>query len=696
MMTLNRIVIDRWMKFIFVVATVLMLGGCPWSGDDDDETERNISRAPQANFSMSVDKGTAPLSVSFVDTSDAGSHEITSRRWQFGDGAISDELAPTHVYQQPGEYEVRLTVTTVVGSDTYVLPIPVVVSPASAQLLLSVVDEYGVKLTDVTLSSSRFMLGDIEEVASGLSVAMTPQTKDGVIRIEKDGYLDGLVFLESFQGVVNKRVTLIKRAPAIKVDAFAGGRYSGLLGTSVDISAQSLVTADGTIVNGVVDLFITPLDTSNPALVDAFPGSYYGAMNDEAGIDDQGILLSYGVVDITFELNGEPLQLRDGAAATLTLPVFSDKDIDGSALANNMPVWTLNEQTGIWIYQNEGALIANQYMPNGIGVEVVTRHFTRFNCDINPPNLFRNANFSGSEAGSGGRAKPQLVDVIVEFVGGVTGRDYHYVNSISVFGSRSYRSRIFRYDGDNIRFRTIKGITLSATITDVEKPELSGFDSAITSSDPTILTIDLSEREPEFFSTSMVSQPIFHWGSNSVVEINNNKVFVGASFVGADAVTIESAILPTPLILSSGIYQEVEYEKSAGDPISFDMKLTNRYGETSATAQVAFIDSAVPDTGFTWLEETSAGGAALNLKWIEVDGAEQVALFHVRNGQQSYLTDELLSESLNKQHQIMVVGQFADEDYIRVVFTNQFGASEVFLPVNQTCPPNTDSCVPAQ
>jgi len=59
------------------------------------------------------------LSVHFFDGSESD-HNITSWYWTFGDGDVSDNHAPTHIYDAPGTYEVCLTITDNTGcTDTY-------------------------------------------------------------------------------------------------------------------------------------------------------------------------------------------------------------------------------------------------------------------------------------------------------------------------------------------------------------------------------------------------------------------------------------------------------------------------------------------------------------------------------------------------------------------------------------------------
>lgn len=64
--------------------------------------------APVANFIANPTSGTAPLSVTFTDSS---SGSIASWSWNFGDGATSTTQSPSHTYATVGSYTVKLTVT---------------------------------------------------------------------------------------------------------------------------------------------------------------------------------------------------------------------------------------------------------------------------------------------------------------------------------------------------------------------------------------------------------------------------------------------------------------------------------------------------------------------------------------------------------------------------------------------------------
>jgi len=93
--------------------------GC---GSDAETKEDYISvnpPAPVANFTGTPTTGTAPLVVSFTDTS---TNSPTSWAWSFGDGGTATTQNPSHTYENSGGVSlsrtVSLTVTNDGGSDT--------------------------------------------------------------------------------------------------------------------------------------------------------------------------------------------------------------------------------------------------------------------------------------------------------------------------------------------------------------------------------------------------------------------------------------------------------------------------------------------------------------------------------------------------------------------------------------------------
>jgi gliding motility-associated-like protein len=71
---------------------------------------------PAVNFSASSNMGCYPLRTSFTDLSVApNSSTITQWQWDFGDGFISNQQHPSHIYTTQGSFDVKLKVTTANG-----------------------------------------------------------------------------------------------------------------------------------------------------------------------------------------------------------------------------------------------------------------------------------------------------------------------------------------------------------------------------------------------------------------------------------------------------------------------------------------------------------------------------------------------------------------------------------------------------
>ncbi|MBN9385182.1 MAG: PKD domain-containing protein [Chitinophagaceae bacterium] len=66
---------------------------------------------PTAQFTSNLQVGCAPATIQFTDQSTPGQGSIVSRTWNLGDGQISSDPNPSHVYTQTGYYSISLNVT---------------------------------------------------------------------------------------------------------------------------------------------------------------------------------------------------------------------------------------------------------------------------------------------------------------------------------------------------------------------------------------------------------------------------------------------------------------------------------------------------------------------------------------------------------------------------------------------------------
>ncbi len=90
-----------------------------------------IFPTPIASFSTNLTQGCAPYALNVTNTTIGGDNYI----WDFGDGNVSYQVAPNHVYTQQGQYVITLIAISQYGcSDTAVsvLPIQIGLQPTAA------------------------------------------------------------------------------------------------------------------------------------------------------------------------------------------------------------------------------------------------------------------------------------------------------------------------------------------------------------------------------------------------------------------------------------------------------------------------------------------------------------------------------------------------------------------------------------
>jgi gliding motility-associated-like protein len=72
-----------------------------------------VNPDPLSSFTASNSFGCQPVEASFTNAS--SNLENPTYLWEFGDGTTSNDVNPTHIYPDPGHYDVTLTVTNATG-----------------------------------------------------------------------------------------------------------------------------------------------------------------------------------------------------------------------------------------------------------------------------------------------------------------------------------------------------------------------------------------------------------------------------------------------------------------------------------------------------------------------------------------------------------------------------------------------------
>lgn len=135
-----------------------------------------------ANYSGTPRSGTAPLEVSFTDSSTG---EITSWSWTFGDGGTGAQQHPTYTYDDPGTYTVTLEVSGPGGTDSETKTDYITVTEAGTQYTLTVnVQGQGSVTLDPYHPDGSY--------DAGTKVTLTPVEGSGLVFTGWSGNLSGL------------------------------------------------------------------------------------------------------------------------------------------------------------------------------------------------------------------------------------------------------------------------------------------------------------------------------------------------------------------------------------------------------------------------------------------------------------------------------------------------------------------------
>ncbi|MBX3635605.1 MAG: PKD domain-containing protein [Rubrivivax sp.] len=342
----------------------------------------NQAPAPSFAAPATAVAGSAVLFDARATTDPDG--DALSFSWDFGNGVRGGGERIGHVFDRAGSFVVRLTVSDGRGGVAQAeRSVTVAAPPAPAGFVDSTVrvrSSSGQALQGVTVA----LVDGSATTSTGADGQATLRTGTGVpvvLRLSKVGYADQVqrvqVPASAEPGFL--QVTMRERAAAVTLpDAGAGGTVDGPDGVRVVFAPGSLVDAAGNPASGAVQVAMTPVDvTETPR---AFPGRFEGLAPD----GEEGLILSFGVVEVVLQQGGQPLQLAPGRRATLEIPVYARLGRDGQPLqpGDTYPLWSLNERTGLWVAEGTGTVVAAPGTPEGLALRGEVAHFSWWNHDL--------------------------------------------------------------------------------------------------------------------------------------------------------------------------------------------------------------------------------------------------------------------------------------------------------------------------
>ncbi|WP_407571308.1 PKD domain-containing protein [Deinococcus altitudinis] len=264
-------------------------------------------------------------------------------------------------------------------------PVPPAPPPVTTMVTLSgtVRSTVGVPIAGVTVSVVGGTPSARSDAKGHVSLPLgTGQTV--TLKLQKPGFTEQfkVVNVAASARAGSFRAEMLQRQPArILPKVEAGGKAVSRDGVLVELPANALVNAAGQAVTGSVNVTMTPVNVVNDE-VGAFPGRFEGASAGGATTP----LVSYGTVEYEFTQNGQELNLAPGKAAQIEMPFYARKHPDGSAVkaGDSVPLWSLNERTGLWQQEGTGSVVASGMSPTGLALRATVSHFSWWNIDVSP------------------------------------------------------------------------------------------------------------------------------------------------------------------------------------------------------------------------------------------------------------------------------------------------------------------------
>jgi PKD domain len=341
------------------------------------------NKAPVAAFSSASPNVKAGVALLFTSSSSDPDGDVLTQSWDFGDDTRGGGSSIAHVFPSAGAFTVKLTVGDGKGGENSTAQSIAVTAgePLGAPLEVKgeITDTTGLPLAGVVVKLGSSTLGTTD--ANGKVMVSIPTGPSQTLMLSKDGYTDQVAALEfpigSTAGNGFFKVSMLPQAPAQPMNATSGGAIMGKDNAKLEIPANGLETGNGTPVTGNVEVNITPLDVSDPAVMAAMPGRLEGTQTDGSGVG----IVSLGMTDFSLTQNGQDLNLKPGSSAKVRIPLYSDTDEKGNllVLGDTIPLWSMSETTGEWVQEGIGTVVDTG---NGIkALEAMVTHFSLWNAD---------------------------------------------------------------------------------------------------------------------------------------------------------------------------------------------------------------------------------------------------------------------------------------------------------------------------
>lgn len=254
-------------------------------------------------------------------------------------------------------------------NSTQVIDSTLIMDNEEVSFLIAVVDEEGQLLNETTLmiandaqlytpnENNIYIIDNIDVPDIGRKFS-----------VEKDGYYPQIKMLSGRSQSKNvMEVIMIKESDDVEINTGATG---GIDGNGTLKLPSTLVNSSGEVYTGSVKVQSHYYDPDHSKYIQQAPGNMLG-LND---LDEYVLLGSLGMyfIKLSNPENGEELNIPNGSTARITFPVA---DSQLGYIPASIPLWSMDENLGIWIYEGEARLVDDEMIAD-------VSHFSWWNCDL--------------------------------------------------------------------------------------------------------------------------------------------------------------------------------------------------------------------------------------------------------------------------------------------------------------------------
>ncbi len=226
----------------------------------------------------------------------------------------------------------------------------------------------------------------------GLFVFKNASVKENFahVKVTKAGYVNASRVLVPTNGMNRVNIMMIPSTTTSTISAGSVSTVSLPNGTKVKFDG-SFKDASGNAYSGSVSVALFNLASSNPYLNELMPGSFLATNSG----GNARVMETFGMVHVQLTgSSGQNLQIANGHTAEITVPVDASQS---SSSPNTIPLWSYNEETGMWNEEGSATKVGNAYVGT-------VSHFSWWNCDAQ----FEQATMKVTVKNSAGVALPNI------------------------------------------------------------------------------------------------------------------------------------------------------------------------------------------------------------------------------------------------------------------------------------------------